>query len=91
MPSQILDIINKKGLHARAAAKLATLATTFSAKIQLRNTTSSNWVDGKSIMSIMLLAAGCGSQIEVNIDGEDADSALSAITALVANRFEEDE
>jgi phosphocarrier protein HPr len=91
MPSKILDIINKRGLHARAAAKLATLCAQFSAKIQLRNTIASNWVDGKSIMSIMLLAAGCGSQIEVSIEGNDADAALDAIQSLVANRFEEDE
>ena len=52
---------------------------------------ATNWVDGKSIMSIMLLAAGLGSQIEVSIEGDDADTALIAIEQLVANRFEEDE
>ena len=91
MPSKILDIINKRGLHARAAAKLATTCAQFSSKIQLRKMDSANWVDGKSIMSIMLLAAGLGSQIEVSIEGDDADTALIAIEQLVANRFEEDE
>lgn len=91
MPSKILDIVNKRGLHARAAAKLATSCTQFSSKIQLRKMDTAHWVDGKSIMSIMLLAAGFGSQIEVSIDGEDADTALIAIEQLVANRFEEDE
>jgi phosphocarrier protein HPr len=91
MPSQILDIINKRGLHARAAAKLAATCAKFASKIQLRKTTAENWVDGKSIMSIMLLAAGVGTQIEVSTDGDDADTALIAIEELVANRFEEDE
>ncbi len=50
-----------------------------------------NWVDGKSIMSIMLLAAGIGSQIEINTEGDNDDVALQAISALVANRFEEEE
>jgi len=91
MPNQTLDIINKRGLHARAAAKLAATCAKFACKIQLRKTTTENWVDGKSIMSLMLLAAGVGSQIEVNIEGHDSDIALNAIQQLVANRFEEDE
>ncbi len=91
MPSQTLDIINKRGLHARAAAKLAATCAQFASKIQLRKTTTDHWVDGKSIMSIMLLAAGVGTQIEVSTDGDDADTALIAIQQLIANRFEEDE
>lgn len=91
MPNQVLDIINKRGLHARAAAKLAATCATYKARIQLRKTTAENWVDGKSIMSIMLLAAGVGTQIEVNTEGDDAETALIAIEQLVANRFEEDE
>lgn len=91
MPNQILDIINKRGLHARAAAKLSGLCARFSCKINLRKSGTENWVDGKSIMSIMLLAAGIGSQIEINTDGDDAEAALTAIELLVANRFEEEE
>jgi phosphocarrier protein HPr len=91
MPNQILDIINKRGLHARAAAKLAALCASFPCKIQLRKSGTDNWVDGKSIMSIMLLAAGIGSQIEITTEGDKADAALSAIGALIANRFEEEE
>lgn len=91
MPNQILDIINKRGLHARAAAKLAALCATFPCKIQLRKTGTENWVDGKSIMSIMLLAAGIGTQIEITTEGDNADTALDAISALVASRFEEEE
>ena len=91
MPNQILDIINKRGLHARAAAKLAALCASFPCKIQLRKSGTDNWVDGKSIMSIMLLAAGIGSQIEITTEGDKADAALSAIDALITNRFEEEE
>lgn len=91
MPSQVLDIINKKGLHARAAAKLSSLCARYSCQINLRKSGTENWVDGKSIMSLMLLAAGMGTQIEINTDGKDAEAALSAIQSLVANRFEEEE
>lgn len=91
MPNLTLDIINKRGLHARAAAKLAALCASFPCKIQLRKCGMENWVDGKSIMSIMLLAAGIGSQIEINTEGDNDDVALQAISALVANRFEEEE
>ncbi|MFC3116314.1 HPr family phosphocarrier protein [Cellvibrio fontiphilus] len=90
MPIETLDIINKRGLHARAAAKFATLANQFKASIQVR-VGEGIWADAKSVMSLMLLAASCGSRIEVNIDGEDAEIAMSAIRNLIADRFEEGE
>ncbi len=90
MHTDILDIINKRGLHARAAAKLATLANQFTAKILVR-VGEGNWADAKSVMSLMLLAASCGTALQVSIEGDDAEAALSAIRALIADRFEEGE
>lgn len=87
---ETLAIINKKGLHARAAAKLATLANQYQARIQAR-VGQGNWADAKSVMSLMLLAASMGTHLEVSCDGEDAEAALSAIRALIADRFEEGE
>lgn len=90
MPIETLDIINKRGLHARAAAKFATLANQFEARIQAR-VSEGNWADAKSVMSLMLLAASCGTSLEVNTDGNDADAAMAAIKSLIADRFEEGE
>ncbi len=90
MPSAILDITNKRGLHARAAAKLATLANQFQARTQAR-VGEGNWVDARSVMSLMLLAATQGTRLEVSCEGDDSDSALDAISALIADKFEEGE
>jgi phosphotransferase system HPr (HPr) family protein len=88
MQTETLDIINKRGLHARAAAKLATLANQFQAKV-LARVGEGNWADAKSVMSLMLLAASQGTALEVSVEGDDADAALCAIRALIADRFEE--
>ena len=85
-----VTIINKLGLHARAAAKLVSCASAFSCNIRLGNG-SGNMVDGKSIMSIMMLAAGQGTVLDLHIDGSDEDAALEAIIALINNRFDESE
>lgn len=90
MHTDTLDIINKRGLHARAAAKLATLANQFTAKILVR-VDEGNWADAKSVMSLMLLAASCGTSLQVSSEGDDAEAALNAIRALIADRFEEGE
>lgn len=90
MHTDTLDIINKRGLHARAAAKLATLANQFTAKILVR-VGEGNWADAKSVMSLMLLAASCGTALQISIEGDDAEAALNAIRALIADRFEEGE
>ncbi len=91
MPSTTVKIVNKKGLHARAAAKFATTAANFGCQVQARCPGSQQWVDGKSVMSLMLLAAGHGSELEIHAEGEDESSALEAIRELIANRFEEGE
>jgi phosphocarrier protein HPr len=87
---ETLAIINKKGLHARAAAKLATLANQHQARIQAR-VGQGNWADAKSVMSLMLLAASMGTNLEVSCEGDDADTAMEAIRALIADRFDEGE
>lgn len=90
MPIEKLEIINKRGLHARAAAKFATLANQFTASVQAR-VADGAWADAKSVMSLMLLAASCGSTLDVSVEGEDAQAAMDAIRALIADRFEEGE
>lgn len=90
MPTESLEIINKRGLHARAAAKLATLANRFQARVQAR-VGEGHWVDAKSVMSLMLLAATQGTSLEVAVEGEDEQPALEAIRSLIADYFEEGE
>lgn len=91
MPSATVKIINKRGLHARAAAKFATTASTFECRVKARCPGTDQWVDGKSVMSLMLLAAGHGSELEIHAEGDDEAHALEAICELIANRFEEGE
>jgi phosphocarrier protein len=82
-------INNKLGLHARAAAKFVSCASAFSSRIEVGQ--DDNLVDGKSIMSIMMLAAGKGTTLQLRVDGGDEQEALAAIVQLVENRFDEDE
>jgi phosphocarrier protein len=84
-----LTIVNKLGLHARAAAKFVTCASGFGADIVVRR--EGREVNAKSIMGVMMLAAGQGTRIEVVASGADAQDALDALESLVVNRFGEDE
>ncbi len=84
-----LTIINKLGLHARAAAKFVGCTSAFSSSI--RAGVDGNLVDAKSIMSVMMLAAGKGTVLDVEIDGGDEQEALAALTQLIENRFDEAE
>jgi phosphocarrier protein HPr len=84
-----VTIINKLGLHARAAAKFVGCASAFSSKIQAGR--DGKLVDGKSIMSVMMLAAGKGTVLDLHIDGKDEEQALVALQALIENRFDEPE
>ena len=84
-----LTIVNKLGLHARAAAKFVTCASTFGAEVIIRR--GEREVNGKSIMGVMMLAAAKGSEIEVLTHGNDAEQALAALQKLLADRFGEDE
>jgi phosphocarrier protein HPr len=87
--SRELPIINRKGLHARATAKFVQCVEQFDADITVSR--SGETVGGTSIMGILTLGAGIGSSITVTAKGVEAEKALDAITALVANRFGEDE
>ena len=82
------EIVNRLGLHARAAAQLVQLASGFSAELTLRKDDQS--VNGKSIMGVMMLAAGQGSTVEATAEGEDAAALLDAVAALVEARFNEE-
>ncbi len=84
-----VTIINKLGLHARAAAKLVTLATGFEADVRIRR--DDREVDAKSIMGVMMLAAGKGTRLEVIATGPDAEVAAERLQALVRERFGESE
>jgi len=82
-----LTISNKLGLHARASAKLTKLAGSFQCEVFL--TRNNRRVNAKSIMGVMMLAAGMGSVVELETDGEDEQAAQEAITALVNDKFGE--
>ena len=84
-----LDIINRLGLHARAAAKFVTCASAFQSHIQVER--QGRRVNGKSIMGVMMLAAARGTQITIELDGPDAEQAADALAALVADCFGEGE
>jgi phosphocarrier protein HPr len=89
MPSKSLEIVNKLGLHARAAAKLTQVAGGFTSEIWLSR--SGRRVNAKSIMGVMMLAAGQGTSVLIEAKGDDADQAIAAIEKLVAERFGESE
>jgi len=84
-----LELINRLGLHARAASKLVQTASGFDSQIWLSH--GDKRVNAKSIMGVLLLAAPCGSQLTLEVDGADQDSAADAIAQLVSNRFGEGE
>lgn len=84
-----INIINKLGLHARAAAKFVTLASVFNSEIQLER--NGRKVNGKSIMGVMMLAAGKGSQLTLIVSGNDENDAVIGLENLVAQRFGEEE
>jgi phosphocarrier protein len=83
-----VEITNERGLHARASAKFVKLAATFDAEVTVAKEGAT--VDARSIMGLMMLAAGPGSQIVIHAEGAEADAAVEALAELVANRFEED-
>ncbi len=89
MPTETVTIINKLGLHARAAALFATTAGRYSSQIKVGLNGKS--VDAKSVMSLMLLAASQGTEITLDIDGRDQEDAMQAIVTLINDRFNEDE
>jgi len=84
---RVIEIKNKLGLHARAAAKLVHTAARFKADIKIRK--GDEEVDGKSILGILLLAAGRGSSVIVKANGEDERDALDAVEKLIDAKFDE--
>jgi phosphocarrier protein HPr len=82
-----VSISNKLGLHARASAKLTKLAGSFQSDISM--TRNGRRVNAKSIMGVMMLAAGLGAEVEIEVDGVDEEAALAAIVALVDDKFGE--
>jgi phosphocarrier protein len=89
MRCQTITILNRLGLHARAAAKFVSLASEFESEITLMR--DGKQVNGKSIMGIMMLAAGQHVVLELRIDGADEEQAMAKLSALVSERFGEDE
>jgi phosphocarrier protein len=87
MISKQLTIVNKLGLHARAAAKFVSCASQFSSSVQVVR--DGKRVNGKSIMGVMMLAASQGSVLEIEIEGEDESNAMSALETLISDRFGE--
>lgn len=89
MLQETTTIVNKLGLHARAAAKFVTHASKFDAEINVKRNNLD--VNGKSIMGVMMLAAAKGAEIELVIDGADEKQAMQSLLELIANRFDEAE
>ena len=89
MPSVSATIVNKLGLHARAAAKLTHLSGTYQCEIWISR--SGRRVNAKSIMGVMMLAAGQGTSVLIEAEGADAEQAIGALTKLIADKFGEGE
>ena len=89
MPSIDATIVNRLGLHARAAAKLTHLAGSYRCDIWISR--SGRRVNAKSIMGVMMLAAGLGTSVKLEAQGDDAEQALAALTRLIADKFGEGE
>jgi len=87
MPTREFTVTNKLGIHARPAAQFVKTASTFSCDIHVEK--DDEQADGKSIMGLMMLAAGHGSILTITTDGVDADTALEALGNLIARNFEE--
>ena len=83
-----VEIVNERGLHARASAKFVKLASGFDAEVRVSK--DGQTVDARSIMGLMMLAAGLGCHIDIEAEGEQASEALDALAALVAARFDEE-
>lgn len=87
--SRDIEIINKLGLHARAASKLVKLASAYNCELHIEKDDQS--VSCKSIMGVMMLAASCGTMVTLHADGDDAEPAMQALCDLIERRFDEDE
>lgn len=89
MTTRQVEIINKRGLHARASAKFVKAASGFDAEVKVSK--DGQTVDARSIMGLMMLAAGTGCFIEIEAEGPEAGAAIEALVVLINNRFDEGE
>jgi phosphocarrier protein len=89
MIKRTITISNKLGLHARASAKLTKLAGSFACDVHMSRNTRR--VNAKSIMGVMMLAAGAGTEVEIETEGADEQAAMNALVALIEDRFGEGE
>jgi phosphocarrier protein HPr len=87
--SRTVEIVNKRGLHARASAKFVKMAATYDAEVRVSK--DGTTVDARSIMGLMMLAAGPGCCIDIEAEGAQAGEAVAALAELVEGRFDEDE
>ena len=85
---RMVEVVNERGLHARASAKFVKTAAAFDAEVRVSRDGTS--VDAQSIMGLMMLGAGPGSQIEIAAEGPDAEAAVDGLVQLVADRFDEE-
>ncbi len=86
--SRTVEIVNARGLHARASAKFVKAAAQYDAEVRV--TREGQTVDAQSIMGLMMLGAGPGSQLEIRAEGAEASAALEGLCQLIADRFDED-
>jgi phosphocarrier protein len=86
--SRTVEIINERGLHARASAKFVKTAAQFEAEVKVSR--DGQTVDAQSIMGLMMLAAGIGSTVDIHAEGPDAEAAVDALIQLVSDRFHEE-
>ncbi len=89
MPRHEAEILNKLGLHARASTKVTQVAGSFPCEVWMER--GGRRINAKSIMGVMMLAAGKGAMVAIDTEGERAEEALQAMLALIANRFGEEE
>jgi len=85
---RVVSICNERGLHARASAKFVKLAASFDAEVRVGK--DGQTVDARSIMGLMMLAAGIGCDVNIEAEGPEAEAAMDALVALVEGRFHED-
>ncbi|MCI6289592.1 MAG: HPr family phosphocarrier protein [Lentisphaeria bacterium] len=88
--SEIFEIINERGFHARPASLFVQNAGNYASNISVKNLTSGEIADGKSLMSLLILAAGKGTRLEVTADGPDAEEALKGLGTMIRGGFDED-
>jgi phosphocarrier protein len=90
MQQRNITVINRLGLHARAAARLVNLANQYNAEVKLARADTKQAVDGKSILGVLLLAASRGTELVISAEGEDEEPVIRALCDLINNKFGEE-